>query len=107
MQCLTDLIFLLVVVESVFNTQPPALRYRYFWQSLESGHPALYFLPAMSDSKSLNTSWPEVMIISTNALVFIRDVSDLILQIIFNACWASMNEGSKCPIAQNNSRHMQ
>jgi hypothetical protein len=37
--------------------------------------------------------------------VFIRDLSDVKLQIIFDAWWASMNEGSKRPIAWNNSKH--
>jgi len=45
------------------------------------------------------------MISSKNERVFIRDMSDLTLQIIFDAWWASMNEGSKRPIAWNNSRH--
>jgi hypothetical protein len=39
------------------------------------------------------------MISSKNERVFIRDLSDLTLQIIFDAWWASMNEGSKRPIA--------
>jgi hypothetical protein len=47
----------------------------------------------MSDSKSLNTSLLEVMITSKNEHVFIHDLSDLSLQIIFNAWWASMNDG--------------
>ena len=59
----------------------------------------------MSDTKSLNTSLLEVMISSKNECVFIRDLSDLTLQIIFDAWWASMNVGSKRPIAWNNSRH--
>jgi hypothetical protein len=59
----------------------------------------------MSDSKSLNTSLLEVMISSKNERVFIRDLCDLTLQIIFDAWWASMNEGSKRPIAWNASRH--
>jgi len=45
------------------------------------------------------------MISSKNEPVFIHDVSDLTLQIIFDAWWASMNVGSKRPIAWNNSRH--
>jgi len=45
------------------------------------------------------------MISSKNERVFIRDFSDLTLQIIFDACWASMNIGSKRPIVWNNSRH--
>jgi hypothetical protein len=58
----------------------------------------------MSDTKSLNTLLLEVMISSTNEHVFIRDISDLTLQIIFDAWWASMNVGSKRPIAWNHSR---
>jgi hypothetical protein len=45
------------------------------------------------------------MISSKNECVFIRDLSDLKLQNISDAWWASMNEGSKRPIAWNNSRH--
>jgi hypothetical protein len=60
---------------------------------------------AMSDTKSLNPSFREVMISSKNQRVFIHDLSDLTLQIIINAWWASMNVGSKRPIAWNNSRH--
>jgi len=59
----------------------------------------------MSDTKSLNTSLLEVMISSTNERVFIRDMSDLTLQIILDVWWASMNEGLKQPIAWNDSRH--
>jgi len=59
----------------------------------------------MSDTKTLNTSLLEVMISSKNECVFIRDLSDLTSQIIFDAWWASMNVGSKRPIAWNNSRH--
>jgi len=59
----------------------------------------------MSDSKSFNTSFLEVMISSRNKRIFIRDLSDLALQIIVDAGWASMNVGSKRPIAWNNSRH--
>jgi len=47
----------------------------------------------------------EVMISSNNEHVFIRDLSDRTLQIFFDAWWASMNVGSKPPIAWNNSRH--
>ena len=59
----------------------------------------------MSDSQSLNTSLLVVMICCKNKRVFICDLSDLTLQTIFDAWWASMNEGSKRPIAWNNSRH--
>ena len=59
----------------------------------------------MSDTQSLNTSLLEVMISSKNERVFIRDLSDLTLQIIFDTWWVSMNVGSKWPIAWKNSRH--
>jgi len=59
----------------------------------------------MSDTKSLNTSLLEVMVSSKNEHVFCRDLSDLTSQIIVDAWWASMNEGSKQPIAWNDSRH--
>jgi len=59
----------------------------------------------MSDTESLHTLLLEVMISSKNQHVFIRDWSDLTLQIIFNAWGASINVGSKRPIAWNNSRH--
>jgi len=45
------------------------------------------------------------MISSKNERVFLRDLSDLTLQIIFEAWWASMNVGWKRPIVWNNSRH--
>jgi len=64
------------------------------------------FPTARSDTKSLNTSLLEVMISSKNEHVFIRNLSDHTLQIIFDAWWASMNAGSKRPIAWNNSRHV-
>jgi len=59
----------------------------------------------MLDTQSLNTSLLQVMISSKNECVFIRDLSDLTLQIIFDAWWASMNVGLKRPIAWKNSRH--
>jgi len=59
----------------------------------------------MSDSQSLNTSLLEVMISSKNEPVFIRDLNDLTLQIIFDAWGASMNVGSKRSIAWKNCRH--
>jgi len=52
---------------------------------------------AMSDSKSLNTALLEVMITSKHERVFMRDLSDLTLQIIFDAWWASMKVDSKWP----------
>jgi hypothetical protein len=47
----------------------------------------------------------EVMISSKNERVFIQDLSDLTLQIVFDVWWDSMNVNSKRPIAWNNSRH--
>jgi len=45
------------------------------------------------------------MISSKNECVFICDLNDLTLQIIFDAWWTSMNVDSKLSIAWNNSRH--
>ncbi|KAF8251988.1 hypothetical protein K440DRAFT_636171 [Wilcoxina mikolae CBS 423.85] len=59
----------------------------------------------MSDSISLNTFLLEVMISLKNESVFIGDLSDLTMEIMFDAWWPSMNEGSKQPIDWNNSRH--
>jgi len=70
------------------------------------GLPSLQFLLTMLDSKSLNTSLLEVIISSKNQPGCIRVLSDLTLQIIFNAWWASMNVGSKWPIGGNIPRHV-
>jgi hypothetical protein len=59
----------------------------------------------MSDTQYLNTLLLEVIICCKKERVLIRDLSDLTLQIIFDAWWASMNVGSKRPIAWQNSRH--
>jgi len=59
----------------------------------------------MSDSKCLNSLLLEVMISFKNERVFICDLSDLTLQIIFDGWWASMNVDWKRPTACNNSRH--
>jgi len=59
----------------------------------------------MLDSKSLNTLLLEVMIAFKNARVVLHHLSDLTLQITFDGWWASMNVGSKQPIAWNNARH--
>jgi len=57
----------------------------------------------MSDSKSLNNSLLEVMISSKNEDAFIRDLSNLTLQIIVDSCRASTNVGSMRSIAWNTS----
>jgi len=43
-QCLTDLIFLLVDVKSILKTPQSALLYHYLGQSFESDYPDLWFL---------------------------------------------------------------
>ena len=68
--------------------------------------PRVQFPTEMSNTKSLHASLLEVMISSKNDRVFVCDLSDHILQIIFDAWWASMNVGSKWPIVWNNSRHV-
>ena len=67
--------------------------------------PRFLILTPMSHLKSFNTSLVKVLISSKNECVFIRDLSNLTLQIIFHAWWGSMNVGSKQPITWNNSRH--
>jgi len=57
----------------------------------------------MSDSKSLNNSLLEVMISSKNEDAFIRDLSNLTLQIIVDSWRASTNVGSMRSIAWNTS----
>jgi len=59
----------------------------------------------MSDSQSINTSLLEVMISANHEQVIIRNLTDFNLQIICDAWWASMNVGSKHPVAWNYSRH--
>jgi len=61
---------------------------------------------AMSNSKSLNTSLLDVMMSSKNEGFFICYLSNLTIHIIFDAWWVSMNVGSKCPVAWNDSRHV-
>jgi len=67
--------------------------------------PSLLIPAAMSDSTSINTSLQEVIISCKNKHIFIRDLSDLTLRIIFNPWWASINVGSRRVIEWNNSRH--
>jgi len=105
MQCLTDLNFLLVAVVSILE---PAVCYTITLLSavFRVGLPCILIFTTMSDLQSLNKSLLQVVISSKNKRVFIRDLSDLTLQIIFDAWWASMNIGSKRPTAWNNSRHV-
>jgi len=67
--------------------------------------PRVQFPTTMSDSKSLNTSFLEVIISCKNESVFICDLSDLTLQIIWDAWWAATNVGSKRPVTWNTSGH--
>jgi len=67
--------------------------------------PRVHYCTAMSDTKYLHTSQLEVMISSKNEHVLIRNLTDLTLQIIFDAWWASIHLGSKRPVACNISRH--
>jgi hypothetical protein len=54
--------------------------------------PSVLILTAMSYSKSLNISLLEVMISSNNEGVNMHDLSNITVQIVFDARWASMNE---------------
>jgi len=68
------------------------------------GLPRFLFSMAKSDSNFLTTPLLEVMISSNNDCVWISDLSNLTLQIVFDAWWASMDVDSKRPIAWNHSR---
>jgi len=67
--------------------------------------PRAQYTNAMSDTNCLITLLLEVMISSKNERVFIPDLSNLTVQIIFNASWASMNVGLKLHIAWNNYKY--
>jgi len=69
------------------------------------GLPSCPIPTAKSDSKSLNTSLVEVMISSKDERVFIRDLSDLTLQLMFDAWWASLNVDSVRSIVWGSFRH--
>jgi len=69
------------------------------------GLPSFRNSSTMLDTQSLNNSLLEVLICSKNECVIIGDLSDLTVQIIFDAWWASMNIGSKRSNSWKNSRH--
>jgi hypothetical protein len=104
MQCFTDLIFLLV---AVFSIEEPTVYYTITILSavFQVVLPSILNFTSMLDSQSLNTSLLEDMISSKYEHVFICELSNLTLQMIFDAQWASMIIRSKWPIAWNNSRH--
>jgi len=89
------------------NIQEPAICFSISLLSavFRVGLPSCLIPTAKSDSKCLNTSLLQVMMSSRNECVFNCDLSDLALQTIFDAWWASMNVDSKRPIAWNDSRH--
>jgi len=58
----------------------------------------------MSNSQSLNTSLLEFMMSPKNERVFIHDLSDLGLQVMFDTWWAPLNVGMESPIVWKNSR---
>jgi len=66
--------------------------------------PSFLIISKMSYSKSLNISLLEVITSSKNECVFIHNLSDLTLQISFNAWWVSINVDSKHPVACNHYR---
>jgi hypothetical protein len=101
-QCLTDLIIFLVALESLIkNLQSPS-------QYHHLGSLSSRITQLMNCSRHVGYTIFEHLIargynLFQNEHVFIFDLSDLTLQIIFNAWWASMNVGSKQHIAWNNS----
>ena len=99
MQCLTDLIFLHVAVESIFTNPQSALVYHYIRQSFESEYPDFYFLRPCLIENLETPQCSRLCSLPKNECVYICDLSDLTLQIACDAWWASMNVGSKRPIA--------
>jgi hypothetical protein len=63
------------------------------------------FPPAMSDSNPLNTFQLQLWISSKTECVLVHDWYKRTLPIIFDSWWASMNPGSKLPVAWNDSKH--
>ena len=105
MQCLTDRTCFMC--SSRVNISKPTCYFAIAIHLTVSrvGLPRILTPTAMLDSKSFNTTLLEVIIPSKNEHVFILDLSDLTLPIIFNTWWASMNVVSKHRIPWNHSRH--
>jgi len=95
----------LLACSSEFNIEEPAFCFAIMLLLAVSpvGLPSFAISTAILDSKSLNTSLLQVMIYSKNERVFIHDLSDLTLQIIFHAWWVSMKVCSKRHFAWNHS----
>jgi hypothetical protein len=104
MQCLTDLIIFLVVVESIFKNAQSALLYRYFRQALESitQLSSFYRHVGYTIFEHLITRGYNLF---QNEYVFIRDLSDRTLHIISVSWCASMKVDMKRPVAWKNSSH--
>jgi len=94
--------------DSKVNIVKPAvwLTITYRLTVTQVGLPRAQYPTRMSHTESFNTSVQEVMLWSINEPVFIGDLSDIALQIIFNAWWALLNVGSKWPFSLNNSRYV-
>jgi len=89
------------------NNQAPAVCFAVLLLSavFQVGLPSCLFPNMMLDSPCLNTSLLDVVMCSKDERVLIRDLGDLIIQILLDAWWASMNVDSNRPIAWNKSRH--
>jgi len=104
MQCLTDLIVLLVAVESILNNPQSELLYGYLG-SLSSR--------ITQNSNSYSHVWFKIFKhLIARGYALLQEgtcphswLSDLTEEIVYNAWWASMNVGAKRPIASTNSRH--
>jgi len=59
----------------------------------------------MLDSQSINFLLLKVLISTKNKHVFVRDFSNLTLQIMFDAWWTLVNVRLQSLIGWNNSRH--
>jgi len=107
MHAMTHRAYIFVARSPRVNIEEPVFlsTIRYLSTSFQVQLPSCQIPTTMPDSKSLNTLLLEVMISSKNEHVFIRDLNDLTLQIIFDAWWASMNVSSMRSIAWKDCRH--
>jgi hypothetical protein len=68
------------------------------------GSPRILLITTMSNAKPVHTSLLKVMIPSKHQCCVVCNLRDRTFHILLDAWWCSKNEGSKRPIACNNSR---
>jgi len=105
MQCLTDPIFWLGVVESIFKNPHSTLLYCYFRHSLKSDQPVFQFIPAWQIENLWTHLSSRLWSLPKMNLSLLVIWALLKLPIICNGWCGSMNEGSKQPSDWDDSRH--